>query len=540
MKQGQDQQDLVPYASVSDLPWIPVRELDGTPIRLGLRQVLARAHELDGLGTDSAIELSSLYRFLTAVTALVVREMGGVAAGGRLDAGAVDAVLDRHADALYLRHPTTPFAQEWHYDEQEPPGKVSPMDSFRFESPGATSKSWQDRGSRVARWMPAMDLGVVALHLACHWFHGLGGNARSLHPDVRCLPGAIGSQVGNDLAVFWRGQTLAASLLANTPRAWVRSVALPAFLDRTGITRGPVNELEPLWALTYTPNAILLCWSGDDVAGYRPGGSVWGLVDVRTADEHAQTKAQAGERRELRKAAMARLKRLDPARLWTHDGKGELVQYKKMRADQAPLVRLREWYQAQGGKALTATANRQHAVAAPDLASGLWTLEFYSALVELKGMAPMFADATWFTCDPDELDLDEQSAEILVRVAQLAESLAEVTGRAMQAESGPLHGVAKGTRYALADEVRARFWVLAEDASRAAIAAITAHGEDPTDTLRQALGTCALTAFTEASEPFLSTATAAAVLRARQEHRNRVLRLTAPITTGTTPQEDAA
>lgn len=540
MTDGHDQQDLAPYASVWDLAWIPVRELDGTLTRLSVRDTLARAHDLDGLGTDSAIELSSLYRFLTAMTALVVREMGGTAPGERLDAGAVDTVLDRHVEASYLRHPRTPFAQEWHYDEPSPPGKVSSMASFRFESPGETSKSWQDRGSRVARWMPAMDLGVVALHLVCHWFHGLGGNARSLHPKMICLPGSIGSQVGIDLAVFWRGQRLAASLLANTPREWVRSGALPAFLDRTGTTRGPVHDLEQLWALTYTPNAMLLCWAGDEVTGYRPGGSVWGLVDVRTADEHGQTKAETEQRRNQRKDAMARLKRVDPTRLWTHDPKGELVQFKKMRADQAPLVRLHEWYQAQGAKALTATANRQRAVAAPDLSSGLWTLEFYSAKVEMKGMAPMFTDATWFACDPRELDLDDPSAEVLVRVAELAQSLADVTWRAMQAETGPLNGVAKSTRYALADEVRARFWVLAEDASRAAIAAITTHRGDPTDALRQELARCAVTAFTEASDPFLSTATAAAVLRARQEHRTRVLRLTTPNASGTNPQEDAA
>lgn len=530
----------VTSTSVVDLPWVPVRTADGRRTRLGLREVLVSAHELAGLDTDSPVELSTLYRFLPAVGALVVREMGGKAPAGRFDEAAVGSVLDRHRDALDLRHSETPFAQEWHYAPEAKPAATSPIATLRFESPGASSKIWKDRGSLASRWMPELDLGVIALHLLCNWFHSLGGNSRSLYPRMVAVSGSIGSRVGNDLALFWRGRTLADTILANTPKAWVHGEGLPAFLDRTGTTRGALPDLHPLWAMTYAPNAVLLEW---DAAGrpvtYRPGGSRWGLTDVRAADEGAPTKAGTTARFQVRKDALGELKRQDPARIWTikekADGTTAAEPYTALSAHQAPLVRLREWYQANGGSALSHSPRRLQSVMVPDLISGNWALEFYAAKVEMKGMAPSFTDVAWFACDPAELDLDDVRADLLLSVARDADALAVDARRTLAANGGPLDHLAPKVKWPLCDDMVARFYALAEDACRVAIRQITV-GDDPTTELREALASSAVQAFDEATELYLTAAGMAAVIRSRQAFRAKVRTITRPTTTTTTKE----
>lgn len=531
---------LTPFASVADLPWVPVRALDGQRTRVGLREVLTRAHELAGYDTDSAVELSTLNRFLPAVVALVVREMGGRIGEARLDPVAVDAVLDRHAHALHLRHPETPFAQEWHYAPESRPAATSPLPTLRFESPGASSKVWKDRGALASRWMPQMDLGVIALHVLCHWFHSVGGNSRSLYPGMVAVSGSIGSRVGNDLALFWRGRTLADTLLANTPKAWVHGEGLPAFLDRTGTTRGPVEALHPLWAMTYAPNAVLLEWDEDQPTSYRPGGSRWGLTDIRTATEGADTKAETGARFQARKDALSELKRQDPARIWTvktkTDGTTSAELYTRLTAEQAPLVRLREWYQANGGAALTHSPRRLESVKVPDLVTGDWALEFYGAKVEMRSMAPTVVDATWFACDPAELDLADERADLILSVARDADTLATEARRTLAASGGPLDHVAPAVKWGLCDDLVARFYALADDTCRTVITDATA-GRDVRQELRDDLARCAVRAFDEATDLFMTGTGVAVVIRARQTFARKA-RATVRPTTPTT--EEAA
>lgn len=56
-----------------DQPWIPCAKLDGRMEELGLREMLARAHELRGVQGDSPLETASLYRLLLAVIHSVLR-----------------------------------------------------------------------------------------------------------------------------------------------------------------------------------------------------------------------------------------------------------------------------------------------------------------------------------------------------------------------------------------------------------------------------------------------------------------------------------
>ena len=534
-------QTITPFASVADLAWIPVLTSDGIRTRVGLREALARAHQFTGLDTDSPVELSTLNRFLPAVAALVVREMGGSPSAGHLDAVAVDAVLDRHADVLFMRHPDTPFAQEWQHDPATGSKAASPIATLRFESPGASSKEWKVRGALSARWMPEMDLGVIALHVLCHWFHSVGGNAQSLHSGVRALNGSIGSRTGNDLALFWRGRTLADTILANTPKEWVRGDGLPAFLDRRGNTRGAIEGLHPLWAMTYAPNAVLLDWDGDEVNGYRSGGSQWGLHGVRTSDEGADTKSESKELLEARRQLLFALKCEDPARIWHTEAKADgtvtPVLYTKLSADQAPLVRLREWYLANGSRALTKSNRLLRSVMPPNLAKEGWALEFYTAKIE-PGTSTKIVDVAWFACDPAELDFDDPRANLILAVAGDANNLASAARTALTAKGGPLEHSSDTVEKSLRGDLEARFYTLAEDACRLVIGEV-AEGHDPAQELRDALATCAIKAFDEATERFMSGSNVAPVIRLRQSFRAKARRLVRPTvnTTPTTPTD---
>jgi hypothetical protein len=533
---------ITPFASVvTDLSWIPVLTNEGIHTRVGLRDALSRAHEFTSFDTDSPVELSTLNRFLSAVAALVVREMGGKVPSGRLDSAAVDAVLDRHASMLFLRHPDTPFAQEWQHDPATGSKQSSPIAALRFESPGASSKEWKVRGILTARWMPKMDLGVIALHLLCHWFHSVGGNAQSLHSGVRALNGSIGSRVGNDLALFWRGRTLADTILANTPKEWVLGQGLPAFLDRTGTTRGSIEALHPLWAMTYAPNAVLLKWDGDEAPGYRSGGSQWGLNGRRTADEGAASKPDSKALLEARKQLLFALKREDPARIWHTEAKADgtvtPVLYTKLSADQAPLVRLREWYSANGSRALTKSNRVLRSVMPPNLAEEGWAMEFYTAKIE-PGTSTKIVEVAWLACDPGELDFDDPRAELILAVAGDANSLAMKARTALTAKDGPLGHSNDMVKKSMRGDLEARFYTLAEDACRLVISNVK-RGRDPDQELRNTLATCAITAFEEATERFMSGANVATVIRLRQSFRTKARGLVRPAisTTPTTPTD---
>ena len=55
-------------------PWVPVRGADGEEYVLSLRDLLARAPELSGLGPGlTPLDLDSLYRFLPSIFAVAYR-----------------------------------------------------------------------------------------------------------------------------------------------------------------------------------------------------------------------------------------------------------------------------------------------------------------------------------------------------------------------------------------------------------------------------------------------------------------------------------
>lgn len=101
---------------LTEAPWIPCERPDGSRVELGLREALARAHELRGLADPSPLVTASLHRLLLAVLhrCFGPADVAGwlaLHAAGRFDAAAVGAYLAAWRHRLDLLHPERPFYQ---------------------------------------------------------------------------------------------------------------------------------------------------------------------------------------------------------------------------------------------------------------------------------------------------------------------------------------------------------------------------------------------------------------------------------------------
>ena len=514
--------------SLNDLPWIPVTTLSGQRRRVGLVELFTTAHELAYFDTTHPLELSALHRLTAAMSALIVREMGGRVPAGKFDAPAVVAVLQTHADALDLHHPLTPAAQEW----CEPTALKDPvsMDFFRFEVPGESSKQWRRRGSMQPRWLAKQDLGVVALHLWVHWFHSVGGNSASLH-DLRPQNGSIGTPVGNDQAFFWRGRTLADTFLANTPQAWVEGVGLPAFLDRHALTAGQAPDVHPLWGGTFTTNATRLEWdaTGNPVA-YRFGAS----KHLYPGQTHLPDKSAGAKGKEAwsqaRKALYTRLREADPHRIWylppgapakptsrwasvRLESDGPQL-FTGMRPEWAPLTRLAKWYEEIGAEALTRRTGRHRFVRDADLGDGTWTLQVYFAQTVNKAGSTMWSRAHWMSQEPAPLDFDDEHALVILELAGLARDITAVLAASMVGPDGPLARLGPASRASVVNDIKVDFHRRAERAFAAAVNHAAA-GEHFALGLPGALQVAAAEALGAATAPFCGGLTVPAVTKIR-------------------------
>lgn len=111
-----------PTFNLIDEPWIPCTEPDGRVVELGLRQTLARAHELRGLQGESPLVTAALYRLLLAVLHSALRgpqsrrEWSELWQAGAWDMQDLDAYLDCWHDRFYLFHSERPFYQDARVD----------------------------------------------------------------------------------------------------------------------------------------------------------------------------------------------------------------------------------------------------------------------------------------------------------------------------------------------------------------------------------------------------------------------------------------
>lgn len=490
---------------VTDMRWIPVVGLDGRREKVGLREVFLRAGEISEFGDMSAIERSALTRLLTGFTALVVREGKTT---DRLDLDAIETVLGRYAPFLRLDDPDRPFLQEWGVTTE---GVGNPLESIAPGAPGASSKAWRVRSRSTSHWADQMGVESAALYLAVRWYHGFGGNAKSLH-DVSAGNGTVGGRPGDDLAFFWRGTTLERTLLANTPQSWVRGKGLPGFLDRGATTHGPAASPHPLWVNHANFLGTLLTWEDGEITGVRTSGT------LHTAPGYASTDATASKKNYL-----DMLRGMDESRVWI-EVKGKRVLFTKIRPSSAALVNLREWYQGLGSRALSASRVRADGVLPADVGDEQWTLEMFAAAAP-GTTSVSYKAADWFSYDPRSLDFDDEQAEaLLVSSGRILDALKSVTG-----VIGSIFEGDKSTqRWAVMRSVEQQFYRLA-GVDLASVLVSSSKGRALDDELASSITRLAYEALVTCTEPLMTTNAAVKVVIARSRAQRALYTHTAKI-----------
>ncbi|MFI1507599.1 type I-E CRISPR-associated protein Cse1/CasA [Streptomyces sp. NPDC020597] len=112
-----------------DEPWIPVRLLTGESVRLGLRDLFQRAHEIADVELSVPPAAAGLLRILAAMTARISQD-----AGVRLDdAGVAEDIDDWHAlrRRVLKRGRFDPQAVDAYFDREVPTGRFDLFDGER-------------------------------------------------------------------------------------------------------------------------------------------------------------------------------------------------------------------------------------------------------------------------------------------------------------------------------------------------------------------------------------------------------------------------
>lgn len=545
-----------PTMNLTDLEWVPVRRLDGTATHVGLREVLLCADEFTEITASSPLEHEALTRFLTTVVALVVRAAGpgwDPRTDPRFPPEAVDVALESIVSHLDLADPVDPFMQD--------AATGAPLEfnaaqvaSLSLDRPNLTVQAWHFRGQLTERPDGQVSWAHLATLLITFWYFAGTNNV-----DIagRKQVGALCGKAGNGLHLFWRGPTLAHTLLANTPLAWTEGSDLPAWADRDGTTSGAdfsgfATGPTPLWWGSYSPNTVTvwasettglpsLCITGgsprqakgtpapltraakDEQAKVLfdrryPGGTDLDGVVLDPKAERATIAKGLGAEDEEKKLAITAL--ADSLRLSDPAGTmsaAKPVRLGPMSPDLATLRNLAAWYEA-GAADLLAQRVRE-VVLMPSRRGGQWALEFCHTKTK-NPTALIYTSAAWVGRTPDEsaaFTLDPAEAKTVLAVAKRVEDVADILCRPLS--KGSTLAELLHTR----KDLRDHFYVLADAACTQAVKD-AASGKEMTRDVLEAVHIAALRAFDEIVTPFAGSALGASVIQARSRVRMELLR----------------
>lgn len=192
-------------------PWIPVRFLDGTFGSVGLRDALARAHEIQEIALDNPMETSGLYRLLLALSVRIFPDTEEYDIWfeswelGHFDAAPIDSYFKQWSDRFDLFHPTHPFYQVTTNIGQS----LLPVGILRLDEGGNTSSLFSHDDLRQdATLLPnEAARGIVASQHAA-----IGGLLSNPYKTGNKHSPAVSG------TIFWmRGVSLFYSLLLNAP-----------------------------------------------------------------------------------------------------------------------------------------------------------------------------------------------------------------------------------------------------------------------------------------------------------------------------------
>ncbi|MDG6108820.1 type I-E CRISPR-associated protein Cse1/CasA [Dactylosporangium aurantiacum] len=243
---------------------------DGSPVQLvGLQDLLQRAHEWRDLAEPNPLIRAGLRRFLTALTALLVRRTNTDADhwtqrmrdNSGFTVGEVRAVLDELQDRLWLYHPVSPFLQDPRLIEASLKPELKSFVELAAHLPGEGETAWFTKGSDpdMTGGLPPM---AAARALVGRWYYTLNGNTAEVRAEGRTISSQQGSTFGEGPArlthVFRVAGSLFGTLLRNLTTDLViypgTSSAGVAWAD--GDQPGPYDD--PLYRYTMTGTSVLL------------------------------------------------------------------------------------------------------------------------------------------------------------------------------------------------------------------------------------------------------------------------------------------
>lgn len=536
-----------PTTSLIDLAWIPVRHQDGTATEVGLRDLFLRADTFTEITASSPLEHEALTRFLSTVTALVVRAAGpgwDPSLDTRFPPDAVETALSSLAAHLDLAGPVDPFMQDAPTAGSSD-FNASPVTSLSLDRPNLTVQAWHFRGQLNERPDGQITWARLGVLLVTFWYFAGTSN---VDIEGRKQVGSLCGKAGNGLHLFWRGPSLAHTLLANTPRAWVDSSDLPAWADRDGSSSGAaypelIAGATPLWWGSYSPNTVTvwadqgtglpaLCITGGSPR--QPKGMPAPLTRATKAGRAMELFAQryptgvdgAGAALNQRAECAKIAKELggDDAQnkvaitaltdlLRVEDRAGTLGAAKperlsKMSPDLATLRNLSLWYEA--GAADLLNQRVSEVVLRPSKRGGQWALEFCHTTTKNPTVL-VYTSAAWVGREPNQsaqFTLDPDEAKAVLSVAKRVEDIATILCK--QLSKGSALSELVGSRRDLKDH----FYYLADGACTQAISD-AASGKEMAPDVVDAVRAAALDAFDDVISPFSGSALNVAIIQAR-------------------------
>jgi hypothetical protein len=527
-----------------DLPWIPVHRADRTSTTVGLKEMFLTAHDLAEISATSPLEHEAITRFLTTVTALVVRAAGedwDPREDARFPEHAVDAALLSVSGSLDLASIADPFMQDPSIRDAAELNTAA-VTSLSLDRPNQTVQAWHFRGQLNERADGQVGWVRLASLLITFWYFS---GTNNLDIDGRKQAGSLCGKAGNGLHVFERGPSLAHTLMANTPRVWVEGSDVPAWADRDGTLsgatfQGGLSDLTPLWWGSYSPNTTIvwadpgtglpaLCVTGgsprqprgvpapltraakDDQAKVLfaqrfPQGTDLDGVVMDPKVETARISKELAEVDDSNKKAITSL----ADKLRQSDSAGTMAAAKpvRMSPDLAPLRNLAAWYEAGAADLLAQRVNE--VVLAPSRRDPAWALEFCHTQTK-NPTALVYTSGAWVGRTPAEsatFTLGQTEAADVLSVAARVEQIADIVCRPLR--KGSILWELVHTRKDLRDQ----FYVRADAACTQAIT-YAAAGKGLSVSVLSAVRDAALVAFDEVVTPFAGPTLGPSIIQAR-------------------------
>lgn len=204
-----------------DRPWIPCVENNGEMVRLGLRDLLLRAHEMRGIEHQNPLTEAALFRVLLALVHRIVdgpkdlKEWKGLYGAGRLPKERIDGYLEKWRHRFDLFSEKEPFYQTAGLAVMDNIGKESPLpiSCLKLESANGNNKTVFDHTTDEA--IIALIPCDAALALVTAQMYSLGGLNKKTTNHFNFQQSFLNGTMVNGIFAALRGSSLFETIVLN-------------------------------------------------------------------------------------------------------------------------------------------------------------------------------------------------------------------------------------------------------------------------------------------------------------------------------------